>query len=57
MSRFVMMFGVGRLAGNAHRKIRHHGRAKVDQRMGGFRQDCERAARHADDGLCHRQTR
>ena len=53
----VLMFGVGRLAGNAHGEIGQHRRREVDQRMAGLGQDGERAGEQADDGLCHGQPR
>ena len=39
----VVMFLVGRLAGNAHREIGHHGGDEIEQRVCRFRQDRERA--------------
>ena len=51
----VVVLLVGGLAGNAHREIGHHRRDQIEQRMGGFRQDCERAGGEADHGLGHGQ--
>ena len=34
----ILVLGVGRLAGNAHREIGQHGRRQIDQRMAGFGQ-------------------
>ncbi len=51
----VMVFLVGRLAGNAHGDIGHHRGAEIDQRMAGFRQDRQRAGGKADHALGDRQ--
>ena len=51
----VMVFLVGRLAGNAHGGIGHHRGAEIDQRMAGFRQNRERAGGKADHALGDRQ--
>ena len=51
----VVVLLVGRLAGDAHREIGHHGRDEVDQRMRGLGQDRERAGHHADHALGERQ--
>ena len=51
----VVVFLVGRLAGNAHRDIGHHRGAEIDQRMAGLRQDRQRAGGNADQALGDRQ--
>ena len=53
----VMVLGVGWLARTSHGKIGHYGSAEVDERMGRFRQERERAAHDPDHSLCRRQTR
>jgi hypothetical protein len=52
----VMMLLVGRLAGDADREIGHQRRTEIDQRMGCFRQDRERASEQADNALRQRQS-
>ena len=53
----VLVLGVGRLAGDAHRRKGEHGRREVEQRMTGLRQDRERAGQHADNRLAGGQCR
>ena len=53
----ILVLGVGRLAGDAHRGIREHRRGEVEKRVSRFRQDRQRAGHDADDRLGRGQRR
>ena len=53
----IVVLGVGRLAGDAHRGIREHCRGEVEKRVTRFRQDRQRAGHDADDRLRRGQRR